>query len=203
MEQRYGFNLNVRDHAGQNVQIPAYGTVQRHGGGPDPQRDGGLVQSALYQAANVVVGQAVGAGQVGLPTLAHSLPHFLPQIEQAANAHLAHSGIQLNQLTMQVNVPQSAIAPAAAAIAAAPSPLESAAQNFGENVADSVADSVASRIPSSVNVGGFRIGAGQNLGDQLGDKVKGEILHYVILAGVALFVAFICCGSIAFKLFVD
>ena len=183
MEQRYGFNINIRDHAGENVPVSVFGTVQRRGEAIDPQRDASLVQSNLYQAANVILGRAALSGEIGLPTLGPSLPHFIPRIEQAANEKLATSGIRLSNLTMQANVPSSF----AASAAQGPSPGAPATRNLGENLVGSAA------------VGGHRIGGGDDLGDQVTSAVKGQLLHYAILGGVALLVAVICCGGVAYQ----
>ncbi|MFK7984945.1 MAG: hypothetical protein AB8I08_02865 [Sandaracinaceae bacterium] len=200
MENKVGFTVALPDPVtGQPVQTHFYGTVQQLGGQADPHAPNRVHQALSRGVAEVLVG-ALRAHQVAMPTLNQSMAHFTPAIVQQANAQLGGAGIQLTSVTLHASVPESATAPAAAAIAAAPSPMESVASSFAANVAPSAPSQV------NVNVGGFKVGVGaegvngDSLADQAADKVKGQILHYAILGGVLLFVCFICCGSVAFKL---
>lgn len=196
MEQHFAFRVSLRDHAGQLVDVELSGTVQRVGQAIDPQRDERLVHSTLWWAASLVLSRAQKSNELALPTLASSLPHHCPAITSEANRRLATAGgIELRGLTLQAQVPPSASAPAAAAVAAAPSPLASGASHFASHVAASMASST----PNGVRVGGFRVGGDESLGDQAAEKVKGQLLHYAILAGVALFVGLVCVVFIAYK----
>lgn len=201
MEQRFGFDVTLRDPAsGQPVRVKVWGTASGQGGDADPQA-APRISAALSQATHQVMAQALAAQQVAMPTLSMSLAHFTPQIVQAANGRLGAAGIQLHSVQMSCQVPESATAPA---VAAAPSPAESAASNFAGNVADAAASSVPDRV--NVNVGGYNVGFGEGgvdgdgLADQATEKVKSEIFHYVLVGAILLFVAFICCGSVAYKL---
>ncbi|MBX3275591.1 MAG: hypothetical protein KF729_35355 [Sandaracinaceae bacterium] len=206
MQQQYSFSVSLPDHQGQPVEVRCSGSVDRQGGAPGDRSAEAYAASALQSAAQRVLGASLAAGQVALPSLALSLPHFVPQILADASAQLAPSGVQLASLSMQCVVPTSATAPAAAAIAAAPTPM----QALGSSLQHAAADQVASAIPSRVNVhvGGFKVGVGQGgvdtggLADQAMNKVKSSIMFYVIGGAILLLVALLCCGSVAFKMLV-
>jgi site-specific recombinase len=198
MNQDLGFRVTLRDPASQQtVSVRVFGTITHGGHGDDASRQ---IAAAVTSAATTVLSRALASQQVALPTLEMSFAHFTPQIVEAANAELSAAGLQITDAQLQCSAPPAPdMAAASAAIDAAPGPLESAASNVAGNVAASVP------THARVDVGGLRVGVGADgvntngLAGQVKDKIQGQVLHYAIIAGVFVFVSFICCGSVLFK----
>ena len=202
MEEKIGFAITVPDPtSGQAVQVRVFGAVVRAGGDADPQVSA-AVSSQLRGAAADVITRELRAGRVGLAALPASLAHFTPEIVGRANEALQAHGLHIQSAALECTAPPPPQAQAATeAINAAPSVAESVASNLADNL---VANAIPRRV--GVNIGGFKLGFGDGGGDedslaeQAADKAKGQLLHYAILGGVFLFVTFICCGFVGFKI---
>jgi hypothetical protein len=195
MQRHITFALSLPDPIGnRSVDVRFAGTIDASG-------DHNAALNAVQNATQQVLGGRLMRGELGFPTLVSSLPYVLPEIAQTANAQLAMMGASVAIAMLDAQVPQHAIAPAAAAIAAAPSPWQSASNNFTNNATNHV----ASHVPTGVNVhvGGWKIGVNGNgvntnsLANQVQEKVKDKLLSCALVGGVVVVLGLITMGVIA------
>jgi len=141
------------------------------------------LRARLLHGINSVLGQKLAQNQVAIPTIPHSLPHFIPEIIAASGAQ-AH-GVNVTALELQVSMENpSAVQQYTGPLP--PDPMQ-AAKNAYVDAAKERLDPRNYDYVAKVNIGGFKLKASTDEGfdadglkDQVKDKVKTEIIWYGI-----------------------
>ncbi len=166
-------------------QLPAtvQGTFSFQTSG-DPNAVLPQLQAALLSATARVLQQKLNANQVAIPTLAQSLPYFVQEI--IAQSGAAQMGVQVDQLSLGVNVQpaQAAIAPYDGALP--PDPYTQTANRM-EQLAKDKLDPRNYEYKAKLNIGGFKLNASSETGvdtaglaNQVTNKVRNEVVWYGI-----------------------
>lgn len=200
-QQPIGFSLDLAAPGGPpaTVQFRGMATFATH---LDPSAAIGQIGPAVQQATFGVLQEKLQGYQVALPTLAGSLPHFLAEIVGRAGG-LANQGIILQSLTLDANVPQAAVAPAAGQVMTGSQIAANVAGNFANNAVSAAVSSIPQpRIHA--NVGGFHLHVGpgaESIEDQVNDELKDRMIMYAVVGGALLLITGICLVTLVGKLF--
>ena len=181
-------------------QQQVYGTL--HGNftftyGGDPNVVMQQLQAGILRAVTVVLQQKLAANQVALPTMAMSMPSFVPEIIAQSGAQSL--GVQITQLNVTPSV-QSPTAVAAYTGPLPPDPYQATANSF-KQAAQEHLDPSNYEVEANVNVGGFKIKAStdggvdtEGLKNQVVDKAKSTMIWYGIGCVVLLLVGALLLG---------
>jgi hypothetical protein len=179
-------------HVGANVQGTFGYQVQG-----DPAAVLPRLQAALLGATQAVVQQKLAAGQVALPTLSMSMPHFVPEI--IAQSGAASLGAHVAQLSLQVAVDAPAMMPGHAG-PMPPDPMQATANAFSRAAKDRL-DPRNYDYQVTANIGGFKLKASTDggfdsdgLANQAIDKAKSTLVWWAIFAGIGLVVVLFLVG---------
>jgi hypothetical protein len=175
---------------GQQVTGTLQGTFAFQYGG-DPNAVMQQLQAGLLRATTMVLQQKLASNQVALPTMAPSMPSFLPEI--VAQSGAASLGVQFTQINLVPSVQSPAmVAPYTGPLP--PDPYQATANAF-KQVAQDHLDPNNYEVEAEVNVGGFKIKGSTDGGldtdglkNQVVDKAKSNLIWYGIGCVVILFV---------------
>ena len=169
--------------SGQQVTGTANGSYAFEYAG-DPNAVLQHLQAGILRAATAVIQQKLAANQVALPTLSHSMPHFVPEIVAQSGAQ--QMGVQITQLTLNVTAQSPAMVAPPAMGAMPPTPMQ-AMQNSFKQQAQERLDPNNYEVRAQVNVGGFKIKGStdggldtEGLKNQVVDKAKSTIIWWAI-----------------------
>jgi hypothetical protein len=149
----------------------------------DPNTAMQTVQSVLPGAVNAVLQQKLAAGQVALPTMQTSLPHFYAEI--IAETGAAQHGVQITGLELTVSIETPApVQPHVGPLP--PDPMQATANAFAQAAQDEL-DPRNYEWEARVNVGGFKVKASTDggldtdgLAEQAKDKAKSTLVWWGI-----------------------
>lgn len=201
---KFGGRIAARDpNTGQPVSGNVFGEFAASGGGGDPGFVTARVQQALLAATNDVIVQKLAAGQIAVPTIAHSLPALAGEIVHASG--LAQQGIQIHNLQINANVEPPAGAPQPYTGPMPPDPMTAAANAFQQRAMEEL-DPRNREYQVDVKVGGFKLSASTDEGfdtdglkDQIADKAKSTVIWW----GIGCFIlAIVGAGVLAIAWYV-
>ena len=180
---------------GQQVPAHVQGTFTFFVQG-DPNQYTQHLQGALLAATNQVVSQKLAQNQIALPTLAHSLPHFIPEIVAASGA--AQMGVQIQSLQLQAQVqqPQQQFYQGQM-----PPDPHTQMQNRMAEIAQERLDPRNYEVKATVNVGGYKLSASSDGGfdkdglmKQVKDKAVSAAIWWIIGGVIVLLLLLFLAG---------
>lgn len=156
------------------------------------------LQAGILRATTTVLQQKLAANQVALPTMAMSMPSFVPEIIAQSGAQ--SMGVQITQLNLTPSVQSPAMVAPPAMGAMPPNPYQATA-NAAKQVAQQHLDPRNYEVEAQVNVGGYKIKAStdggldtEGLKNQVVDKAKSTVIWWAIGCGALLFVGLLLVG---------
>lgn len=145
------------------------------------------MQSQMLTAVTSVLAQKLATGQVAIPTMPASLPHFLQEIVAASGVQ--GLGIVIQSLDMKITMD-----PPGQAQGLPPDPMQAMGNAF-ERVAQERLDPNNYEVKAKLNIGGFNVGLSSkdglntdSLKEQAKDKIKTELIWYGIGCFIVLLV---------------
>lgn len=136
----------------QQVHGSLQGTFTFEYGG-DPNAVMQQLQAGILRGTTVVLQQKLAANQVAIPTMAMSMPSFVPEIIAQSGAQAL--GVQVTQLNLTPAVQSPAMAMPAPAGPLPPDPYQATA-NAARQAAEERLDPSNYEVEAQVNVGGFK-----------------------------------------------